>query len=350
MSDINNINLENSNMEELYKEIYDIPNTNINKTDDNGNTLLHIVVTKNYPYNTLFTLLLIYKKIDINIKNNENKTALNIIESFKGTGLKIYDEIYEILNFKNNILKDYSNKLNIILIYLYYNTFENNCMDFIYKKIAKSKIFENVMFEITENIKLKTDKMDENIVYNNILKQLKSNNTLNLFISQAVDNGLSILFIDIYDNFNDYLTTQNNIYFASRNKSFKIVDLYNLLLNNIIYSFKIQLMNHPISNFVKENLEKYKDRLGEDNYEKIEKEDFNYFIDNEGKENCNLSENISEFEKKNIIKILENYSINGGNRKNKKSKLKKKKLKQKIKNKKTKRKIKNKKSIRKLRR
>ena len=86
-----------------YKEDYDkylfkiIPFSNMNYQDNSGNTLLHIIAEKNLWEK--FEPLLNIKKLNIYIKNNRNKTVMDMVQ------------LRERENFLNTIVKSYFNYL-----------------------------------------------------------------------------------------------------------------------------------------------------------------------------------------------------------------------------------------------
>lgn len=119
--DPNIINIEGLTMSHLmlynYKEDYDfylfkiIPHANLNYQDNTGNTILHIIAEKNLWVK--FAPLLNVKKLNIYIRNNDDKTIFDMVhlrerENFLATVTKSY---YKYLKkYENGWLLEWQNK------------------------------------------------------------------------------------------------------------------------------------------------------------------------------------------------------------------------------------------------
>nr|URM62206.1 ankyrin repeat domain containing protein [Mimivirus sp.] len=92
-----------------YKEVYDkyiyqlIPYVNLNYQDNTGNTILHILIKQNI-WNKYIKFLNI-KKMNIFIKNNDGKTALDLVSANDmNQFLNVTTNSY--YNYLKNIIKD----------------------------------------------------------------------------------------------------------------------------------------------------------------------------------------------------------------------------------------------------
>ena len=95
---------QNGDLKTIYKVLKNT-NIDINQIDKNGNTSLHIAVQNN---RINIVKYLVCCGIDINIKNLNNKSALNS-KKFMTKNIKSYNNLYK--NFKNNIISSISNNL-----------------------------------------------------------------------------------------------------------------------------------------------------------------------------------------------------------------------------------------------
>tara|TARA_B100000446_G_scaffold134352_1_gene126472 strand:+ start:55 stop:630 length:576 start_codon:yes stop_codon:yes gene_type:complete len=95
---------QNGDLKTIYKVLKNT-NIDINQIDKNGNTSLHIAVQNN---RINIVKYLVCCGIDINIKNLNNKSALNS-KKFMTKNIKSYNNLYK--NFKNNVISSISNNL-----------------------------------------------------------------------------------------------------------------------------------------------------------------------------------------------------------------------------------------------
>ena len=144
--DPNIINIEGLTITHLllyeYKEYYDsyllkiIPYSNLNYQDNTGNTILHIIAEKNLWEK--FSRLLNFKKLNIYIRNNEDKTIFDIVQ------------LRERENFINTVIKSYYKYLK-----KYENgwllEWQNKCSEKSSSKISKPECHKYIFLNIYNN-------------------------------------------------------------------------------------------------------------------------------------------------------------------------------------------------------
>ena len=220
-------------IENIYKYdiVHLIKNINLNIQDIKGNTILHYLANLNILMN--FKTLLINKKNNIFIKNNENITVNDIMKNKPN-----YD------NFINVIIESY---LNILLnnSHKFITNWENNCKKDINK--CKKKIIYNIF---KKNISIPIKKESHNPII------INDKQDINLFLGTRLITITGLILL--HKTSKSVMTTLNNnniIYNTQLKNNINIgIDFYNI---DIIWFYQ-QIFypdnfNNIIKNFIKSN-------------------------------------------------------------------------------------------------